>query len=242
LTGGAMSELQGGKFLHGFAFGAISSAVSSGASALRMGPELMIMSGGLSGGLGSWITGGSFIDGVRQGIISSALNHAMHEGGKAIKNCCSGDPMWDLMVQAGYRQDIMTGEIYDPEGNLVPDMPWYEYLANMVSTGWIGAPFKALSSLFSKGVSKGGGLIAKGLGSTGRTTAANLTEQIAMKEIVSNPTLGITVMKGMKDSRWLGWNKMQYTHTALNGTKTTIHYVGQFKNGVLKAVDDFKFK
>lgn len=49
-------------------------------------------------------------------------------------------------------------------------------------------------------------------------------------------------MTGMKDSRWLGGDKMQYAHTALDGTKTTIHYVGQFKNGVLKAVDDFKFK
>src|SRR5690606_16112813 len=75
-----------------------------------------------------------------------------------------------------------------------------------------------------------------GLGSTGRTAAANLTEQLAMKEIMSNPTLGKTVMTGMKDSRWLGWNKMQY------GTKTTIHYVGKFENGVLKAVDDFKFQ
>jgi len=43
----------------------------------------------------------------------------------------------------------------------------------------------------------GGSLIAKGLGSTGRTTAANLTEQLAMKEIVANPTLGKTVMTGM---------------------------------------------
>ena len=81
-----------------------------------------------------------------------------------------------------------------------------------------------------------------GLGSTGRTAAANLTEQLAMKEIMSNPTLGKTVMTGMKDSRWLGWNKMQYTHTALDGTKTTLHYVGKMENGILKAVDDFKFK
>jgi hypothetical protein len=42
-------------------------------------------------------------------------------------------------------------------------------------------------------------LIAKGLGSTGRTTAANLTEQLAMKEIIANPNLGKTVMTGMKD-------------------------------------------
>lgn len=45
-------------------------------------------------------------------------------------------------------------------------------------------------------------------------------------------------MTGIKNSRWLGGNKIQYTHTALDGTKTTIHYVGKFKNGVLKTIDD----
>ena len=49
-------------------------------------------------------------------------------------------------------------------------------------------------------------------------------------------------MEGMKDSRWLGWSKMQYTHYGLDGTKTTIHYVGKWERVILKAVDDFKFK
>lgn len=55
-----------------------------------------------------------------------------------------------------------------------------------------------------------------------------------MEETTFNPTLGKTIMTGMKDSCWLGWgwNKMQCTHTALDGTKTTIHYVGKFKNGI----------
>ncbi len=47
--------------------------------------------------------------------------------------------------------------------------------------------------------------------------------------------------RGMKDGRWLNWSKMQYTHMALDKTKTTIHYLGKWKNGVLKAVDDFKY-
>jgi hypothetical protein len=127
--------------------------VSSGANALGSGPEIMIAAGGLSGGLGSWATGGSFWDGVKQGIISSALNHAMHEG---INNCCGNDPLWDIMEKAGYRRDIMTGNIYDPDGNLMPDVTWYEYLANLVSTAWLAAPFKALSSFFSKVAGKGG--------------------------------------------------------------------------------------
>lgn len=68
-------------------------------------------------------------------------------------------------------------------------------------------------SLTKMGIIKAakGGLKPLGLGSTGRTTANNLAEQM-----------------GMKDSRWSGWTKMEYK------VKT--------ENGVLKAVDNFKFK
>ena len=93
---------------------------------------------------------------------------------------------------------------------------------------------------------KGVGNILKplGRGSTGRTVANNLTEQLAMKEIMSNPAAGqiIKRMKPLTDPRWSGWRKMQYEHIGLDGTKTIIHYNGKWQNGVLKAVDDFKFK
>jgi hypothetical protein len=110
---------------------------------------------------------------------------------------------------------------------------------------------KGLFSTFSKAATEvvignaakeGTSLIPMGLGSTGRTVAANLTEQLAMEEAMSNPAAGKIIMQGLKDARWLGWSKMQYTHTGLDGSKTVIHYVGKFKNGVLKYVDDFKFK
>jgi hypothetical protein len=121
----------------------------------------------------------------------------------------------------------------------------YDLYNGNTDVAWAALPFLALDAVtMGKGkVAKAGIQVLKplGLGSTGRTAAANLTEQLAMKEIMSNPTLGKVVITGMKDSRWLGWNKMQYTHTALDKTKTTIHYVGQFKNDVLTAVDDFKF-
>jgi len=91
-------------------------------------------------------------------------------------------------------------------------------------------------------VARTSGLVAKGLGSTGRITANNLIEQMAMKAVVKDPTIGRVVMTGMKDSRWLGWRKLQYSVTTQNGTKAVIHYVGKFENGVLKYVDDFKFK
>jgi hypothetical protein len=35
---------------------------------------------------------------------------------------------------------------------------------------------------------------------------------------------------------------MQYIHYGQDGTKINVHYVGKWVNGVLKAVDDFKFK
>jgi hypothetical protein len=90
----------------------------------------------------------------------------------------------------------------------------------------------------------GSSLIAKGLGSTGRTTAANLMEQMAMKDAVANPHLGkiLENMKPLSDPRWQGWLKMQYSVKSQNGINAVIHYVGKWENGVLKAVDDFKFK
>jgi len=65
---------------------------------------------------------------------------------------------------------------------------------------------------------------------------------MAMKEAMANPQLGTRIMEGMKDSRWLGWTKMQYTVKTQNGVNAVVHYVGKWENGVLKAVDDFKFK
>jgi hypothetical protein len=59
---------------------------------------------------------------------------------------------------------------------------------------------------------------------------------------MTNPNLGKVVMTGIKDSRWLGWSKMQYSIVSSNGVKVTVHYVAKWENGVLKAVDDFKFK
>jgi hypothetical protein len=46
----------------------------------------------------------------------------------------------------------------------------------------------------------------------------------------------------MKDSRWFGWSKMQYTVTSNNGVKVVVHYVAKIEKGIIKAVDDFKFK
>ncbi|RXF61816.1 hypothetical protein BKM77_26185 [Pseudomonas syringae] len=76
-----------------------------------------------------------------------------------------------------------------------------------------------------------------GLGSTGRTTPANLNEQIAMEQAISNPAAGRSLPVPMTDSRWPatdGWVK-----TAQNINGIEIHYV---RNSITGAIDDFKFK
>lgn len=76
-----------------------------------------------------------------------------------------------------------------------------------------------------------------GRGSTGRTKPKDLNEELAMKEIKSDPTKGKKIPIGLKDSRWQGWTKM--SNKTAHGAE--IHYVGRWEDGVLKAVDDFKF-
>ncbi|WP_281274414.1 polymorphic toxin-type HINT domain-containing protein, partial [Allorhizocola rhizosphaerae] len=77
-----------------------------------------------------------------------------------------------------------------------------------------------------------------GRGSTGRTTANNLNEQLAMHSVMSNPMGGtiVPLKKGMTDPRWMGtdgWVKMTQR---VNGIE--IHYV---MNRTTGQVDDYKF-
>jgi len=81
-----------------------------------------------------------------------------------------------------------------------------------------------------------------GRGSTGRTVARNLREQLAMEEVLSAP--GGTHLKriDMSDKRWPkseGWEKWQQIFEFDDGTQINIHYV---KNPRTGAFDDFKFK
>ncbi|GHU37740.1 hypothetical protein FACS1894192_07410 [Bacilli bacterium] len=75
-------------------------------------------------------------------------------------------------------------------------------------------------------------------GSTGRSVANSLNEQLAMKEVVSNLEKGKTILTDkMNDPRWLytdGWVKK-----AQNVNGTEIHYLYNTKTG---QYDDFKFK
>src|SRR4029077_4334593 len=73
-------------------------------------------------------------------------------------------------------------------------------------------------------------------GSTGRSAPANLKEQLAMEQAMSDPEAGVQLPLSMSDTRWPasdGWVKMSQD---INGVE--IHYVYNTSTG---AVDDFKF-
>ena len=81
-----------------------------------------------------------------------------------------------------------------------------------------------------------------GRGSTGRMTPKDLHEQLVMEEAVANHVYGkpIPINKGMTDIRWHqddGWEKMFWRSHGIE-----VHYVMQKKNGIITAIDDFKFK
>ncbi len=129
---------------------------------------------------------------------------------------------------------------------IVPGASVAEVMAGVqnedASAIWAAAPLVLLDA-----ASMGKGKAVKvlkplGLGSTGRTAAKNLVEQMAMREIIENPQLGTRIMEGLKDSRWSGWTKMEYKIKTSEGVSAVVHYVAKWENGVLKAVDDFKFK
>ncbi len=81
-----------------------------------------------------------------------------------------------------------------------------------------------------------------GRGNTGRSMPKDLREQLVMEEIMADPYLGkiIEFPQGMTDSRWHkndGWEKMRWRHENIE-----IHFVAQWINNIITAIDDFKFK
>jgi hypothetical protein len=85
-----------------------------------------------------------------------------------------------------------------------------------------------------------GGIITGGLGSTGRTQAANLAEQLAMQEVKADPSIGAKILGNLGDPRWAGLTKMQYVKETSDGAKIVIHYVVDSVQNI-RFVDDFKF-
>ena len=88
LVQGMLAPVSGGDFLSGFASGAISSALGSGAMMYGGSFGNSTLGGfgisALGGGIGAELTGGSFWEGARNGLVIHGLNHVWHTSGKLI--------------------------------------------------------------------------------------------------------------------------------------------------------------
>ena len=75
--------------------------------------------------------------------------------------------------------------------------------------------------------------------STGRTKPLNITEQVAMKSVKSNPSVGNVIMTNLKDPRLpIGAVKMSQQFNTFRG-KIEIHYIKDVAKNIFF---DFKFK
>ncbi len=78
---GGLSELQGGKFIHGFisaSLGSISTSAMTGLKIDHLGLQVSVSSA--VGGTSAALTGGSFANGAVTGAFTTIFNHAMHDG------------------------------------------------------------------------------------------------------------------------------------------------------------------
>ncbi len=77
---GGLSELQGGKFIHGFisaSLGSISTSAMTGLKIDHLGLQVSVSSA--VGGTSSALTGGSFANGAVTGAFTVIYNHEMHD-------------------------------------------------------------------------------------------------------------------------------------------------------------------
>lgn len=111
LAQGGISELSGGKFLTGFATGALSSVAGSAWGA--WGGDFadsavgMLAFSAVSGGITAELTGGDFWRGASTGAIIAGLNHLAH-------NLFQGDPKKQLkMLSKGEIEDLKRRGLWD---------------------------------------------------------------------------------------------------------------------------------
>ena len=160
----------------------------------------------------------------------------------------TGEAARMMKGQSGTNEDLL-GDAISGFGNAIFAAQVYSALQNYQPKGNSSqsikdAVAKAIQRLRVLSCSKGAGNpTLANLGNTGRTVANNLNEQLAMKQVMSNPLAGAEKLPiTMTDSRWEGadgWVKMQNVVRLSDGTKINIHFV---YNEILNLVDDFKFK
>ncbi len=165
-AGGAFSSIQGGSYADGFVAGAISSASSSIATALKLGPQAVIAVGSISGGLSAIAIGGNFWQGLRQGFVIAALNHVMHED--VVDGNGGGDPRIEK-AKVIFAEQYLNGEISQ-----------FEYLMalDVIDQDWSGVAAdifnKHMESIITLGAGAVGKLVQWGLAARGANTGVNV--------------------------------------------------------------------
>ena len=120
--------------------------------------------------------------------------------------------------------------------------PWGKFFKGVKSAQGITEAIKDVTKMASEAreLKKVIQLKPSGLGVSigARVTANSLIEKLAMEEIMSHPQGGVVLIERIEDLRWYGWSKM--SNRSAHGVE--IHYVAKFKDGIMTAIDDFKFK
>ena len=223
------------------------------------GPGGWAAGGAIIGGTNAWLSGGDVWQGVGTGVVSGLIGGQFGKwsgqlGGVVINGLKTSSPLIQSLVggiiggglggsATNFTLALVTGASFDE----ALDAGWRGFKNGAVigglagvASGYVHSQKNGIDFLNGKQLAaKASANILKplGRGSTGRTVANNLTEQLAMKEIMNNPSAGQIIKKSLSDPRWQGWTKM--SNKTAHGVE--IHFNALWENGVIKSIDDFKF-
>ena len=200
-----------------------------------------MLAGALVGGIFGGVQGyqnGDIVGGVARGMIVGAVAGGFGGMGAAVAQsafAASAAGLWASVIQGSAVWGVggFTGGLAGSAQAQMMDgraVDWRVAFADAATTSAWGMATGGLSNAL--------GWMSVSQGSTGRTMALSLREQLAMAQARSNPASGMVLQNiRMTDPRWpasAGWVKMSQN---INGME--IHYVF---NRVLRIADDFKFK
>ncbi|MCB9309910.1 MAG: VCBS repeat-containing protein [Lewinellaceae bacterium] len=242
VANGAIAELEGGKFIHGFAAGSVSSLGGSVADALNKGTVTKFFIGGVTGGLAESAAGGQFAHGFAKGVIVTLMNHQLHgalEGGP-------GDPpRTKAELIEGLKMAYANGDINEVEFNTT--MTYLE-----------GGPLSVISDVlwdhkWEIGLTIAGGVLIKYLGrglaylSAGSSEAklssngVKLAKQLASESQMAEEGITIVSSGNLKEAARLSqqyggkavdWVKKTSTSFSKNGIKFETHWYENITTGL----------
>ncbi|EIW21669.1 hemagglutinin repeat-containing protein, partial [Pelosinus fermentans] len=262
-VGGLMAKLGGGDFLSGAASGGITQLVMKELANIK-DPALLQWASAIVGAAAAKVVGGNVQTGISVAVSETKNNYLSHwqkgEKARQLAECTTEEEKenvekyWDsvdtvqdkIMAGTGWTPEVLKND--DNLMQLVAKMAQEEIAKQKISSGEFDISIidvDAMRATIFLAVLNSDTLdsmiksISLGKGSTGRITPKNLNEQLAIKEVLSNPLNGAKELNSitMTDSRWLaqdGWVKMSRN---VNGVE--VHFV---YNKITNAFDDFKFK